>query len=144
MLEVIRLQISEDFVRVILQSNFHESYQRVYDQSFLIQYLDSKMRAVHRNSKSRRSFANIYAVYAILHFYQRDYYQNPDAYRRFLGYDYTQLLTFCRSLYGGSKLQNHALNSRVNGEFRNKFPSALNDLIISNNGTINEQVRDFA
>lgn len=134
MLEVIRLQISEDFVRVILQSNFHESYQRVYDQSFLIQYLDSKMRAVHRNSKSRRSFANIYAVYAILHFYQRDYYQNPDAYRRFLGYDYTQLLTFCRSLYGGSKLQNHALNSRVNGEFRNKFPSALNDLIISNNG----------
>ena len=134
MLEVIRLQISEDFVRVILQSNFHESYQRVCDQSFLIQYLDSKMRAVHRNSKSRRSFANIYAVYAILHFYQRDYYQNPDAYRRFLGYDYTQLLTFCRSLYGGSKLQNHALNSRVNGEFRNKFPSALNDLIISNNG----------
>lgn len=128
------MQISEDFVRVILQSNFHESYQRVYDQSFLIQYLDSKMRAVHRNSKSRRSFANIYAVYAILHFYQRDYYQNPDAYRRFLGYDYTQLLTFCRSLYGGSKLQNHALNSRVNGEFRNKFPSALNDLIISNNG----------
>jgi len=29
-----------------------------------------------------------------------------------------------RTLYGGEKLQNHALNSRVNGEFANKI--ALN------------------
>lgn len=128
------MQICEEFVRVILQNNFQQNYQYVYDKSFLIQYLDSKMRAVHRNSKSRRSFANIYAIYSILHYYQRDYYQNPDGYRHFLGYDYTQLLTFCRSLYGGSKLQNHALNSRVNFEFHNKFPAAINDLIISNNG----------
>lgn len=128
------MQISEEFIRAILQNSFHENYQQAYEQSFLLQYLDSKMRAVHRNSKSRRSFANIYAIYAILHYYQRDYYQNPDAYRNFSGYDYTQLLTFCRSLYGGSKLQNHALNSRVNFEFHNKFPAAINDLIISNNG----------
>ena len=36
--------------------------------------------------------------------------------------------------YGGGKLQNHALNSRVNGEFRNKFSNSKKDLIIVNNG----------
>ena len=45
-----------------------------------------------------------------------------------------RLFHFYRGLYGGSKLQNHALNSRVNGEFKNKFPSSRNDLIIINNG----------
>ena len=134
MFEVIELQISEEFIQKILQDTFHDDYQNLYSSSYLLQYLDSKMRAVHRNSKSRRSFANIYAIYAILYFYQEEYYQNPEAYRRFTGYDYTKLLSFCRSLYGRSKLQNHALNSRVNFEFHNKFPSAVNDLIIANNG----------
>ena len=45
-----------------------------------------------------------------------------------------RLFNFYRGLYGGSKLQNHALNSRVNGEFRNKFSNANTDLIIINNG----------
>lgn len=31
-----------------------------------------------------------------------------------------ELLTYSRELYGGSKLQNHAFNSRVNGKFKNK------------------------
>lgn len=128
------MRISEDFIRDVLKETFPENYESVYDESLLIQYLDSKMHAVHRNSKSRRSFANIYAIYSILHYYQNEFYEKPDLYRHFSGYDYTLLLTFCRSLYGGSKLQNHALNSRVNFEFHNKFPSALNDLIISNSG----------
>lgn len=45
-----------------------------------------------------------------------------------------RLFNYYRGLYGGSKLQNHALNSRVNGEFKNKFPEVTNDLIIIDNG----------
>lgn len=45
-----------------------------------------------------------------------------------------RLFNFYRRLYGGSKLQNHALNSRVNGEFKNKFTEISNDLIIIDNG----------
>lgn len=38
-------------------------------------------------------------------------------------------------MYGGQKLQNHALNSRVNGEFKNKIVKENeNDLIIINDG----------
>lgn len=128
------MKITETFVKVILQDLFQKNYQNIYDNSLLIQYLDKKMKAVHGNSKTRRSLANIYAVYSLLFFYKDDYYSTPDLYKEFDGYDYTKLLNFYRSLYGGSKLQNHALNSRVNGEFRNKFPQITSDLIIINNG----------
>lgn len=128
------MKISENFVKDILVTDFGNDFQKVYDESFLIQYLDKKMGAVHGDSKKRRSLANIYAIYSILYFYKDEFYNQPGEYRKFGGYDYMRLFSYYRGLYGGSKLQNHALNSRVNGEFRNKFPSAANDLIIIDNG----------
>ncbi len=118
----------------ILKTDYPEDFQRIYDNSFLLQYLDKKMKAVHGNSKTRRSLASIYAIYSILYFYKDDYFNKPQDYRQFGGYDYMRLFNVCRNLYGGSKLQNHALNSRVNGEFKNKFPMIVNDLIIIDNG----------
>lgn len=128
------MKITEDFVKEILQEQYPANYQQIYDNNLLLQYLDKKMKAVHGNSKTRRSLANIYAIYSILYFYQNDYFDKPDEYRQFGGYDYMRLFNFYRGLYGGSKLQNHALNSRVNGEFKNKFPTISNDLIIIDNG----------
>ncbi len=128
------MKIKEEFIETILKEEFSQNYQIIYDNSPLLQYLDKKMKAVHGNSKTRRSFANIYAIYSILYFYQEDFYNQPDEYRRFSGYDYMRLFNHYRSLYGGSKLQNHALNSRVNGEFRNRFPNTTNDLVIIDNG----------
>jgi len=128
------MTITEDFVKEILAQEFPDNFQDIYDASLLLQYLDKKMKAVHGNSKTRRSLANIYAIYSILHFYEKDFYNSPDQYRAFQGYDYTKLFVYFRTLYGGSKLQNHALNSRVNGEFRNKFQQAVNDLILINDG----------
>ena len=127
------LKITESFVEEILKADFSENYQLIYDESLLLQYLDKKMKAVHGNSKTRRSLANIYAIYSILHYYETEFYNKPDKYRQFQGYDYLRLFYY-RGLYGGSKLQNHALNSRVNGEFKNKFPTVKNDLIIIDNG----------
>lgn len=128
------MKITEDFIKEILAEDFPADYQKVYDESMLLQYLDKKMKAVHGDSKTRRSLANIYAIYSILYFYKEDYFNKPDKYREFGGYDYMRLFNFYRSLYGGSKLQNHALNSRVNGEFKNKFPNISNNLIIIDNG----------
>ena len=128
------MKITEKFIEDILKQEYPADYQKIYDNSYLIQYLDMKTKAVHGNSKTRRSLANIYAIYSILHYYEEDFFQHPDKYRQFDGYDYMRLFTYYRSLYGGSKLQNHALNSRVNGEFRNKFSDVSKDLIIINNG----------
>lgn len=128
------MNITERFVADILKKEYPTDYQLVYEESPLLQYLDKKMKAVHGNSKTRRSLANIYAIYSILYFYQSDFYEKKSEYRRFEGYDYMRLFNFYCSLYGGNKLQNHALNSRVNGEFHNKIKDATNDLIIVNNG----------
>ncbi|MCR5409702.1 MAG: hypothetical protein K6E90_01845 [Lachnospiraceae bacterium] len=128
------MKISESFIKEILEKEYSVDYQSIYDDSLLIQYLDKKMGAVHGDSKKRRSLANIYAIYSILNFYKDDFFNDPSGYRDFEGYDYMRLFNYYRGLYGGSKLQNHALNSRVNGEFRNKFPEVANDLIIIDNG----------
>lgn len=132
--EVNNMKITEPFISDILKREYPEDFQKIYDKSPLFQYLDKKMKAVHGNSKTRRSLANIYAIYSILYFYQKDFYNKKDAYRHFDGYDYMKLFNFYRNLYGESKLQNHALNSRVNGEFHNKIKDVINDLIIINNG----------
>ncbi len=128
------MNIVEEFIKEILYEDYPLEYQVIYDNSMLLQYLDKKMKAVHGNSKTRRSLANIYAIYSILYFYQNDFFNQPDTYREFSGYEFMRLFHFCRELYGGSKLQNHALNSRINGEFKNKFPDIINDLIIANHG----------
>lgn len=122
----------KDFIQDILKEDYKNNFQLIFDSSALIKYLDSKMGAIYGNSKSRRSLANIYAIYSILHFYVEEYYNNKDKYKKFTGYQYTKLFEFCRTLYGGSRLQNHAFNSRVNGEFKNKI--AEQDLIIIDNG----------
>ena len=128
------MAIIESFIAEILQSEFGEEYESIYEKSPLLQYLDRKMKAVHGDCKTRRSLANVYAIYSLLHFYVTDFFGNIAKYRKFHGYEYTKLFVFCRSLYGGSKLQNHALNSRVNGEFKNKIASAASDLIVTENG----------
>lgn len=127
------MKITETFIANILEKEYGENFQKIYDNSLLLQYLDKKMKAIHGNSKTRRSLANIYAIYSILYFYQKDFYEKKELYCKFEGYDYTKLLNFYRNLYGGSKLQNHALNSRVNGEFNNKFKGQKKELIIINN-----------
>ncbi len=92
------------------------------------------MKAVHGNAKSRKSLASIYAIYSILYYYKKTFIIIRMNINSLVVMIIKVYLTFCHRLYGGTKLQNHTLNSRVNGEFRNKFPNATNDLIINNNG----------
>ncbi len=128
------MKIIEDFVREILIEDYGNEYQNVYDNCPLLQYLDSKMKAVHGDSKARKSLASIYAIYSILYFYQEEFYGDSEEYKKFIGYDFKFLFQFMRNLYGGSKLQNHALNSRVNNEFKNKLEICDKPLIIDNQG----------
>lgn len=123
----------EHFIRDTINKYFPGKANEIYENSPLIQYLDMKSGAIHGAAKTRRSLANYYAIYSILNFYVEDFFNKPDEYKEFGGYEYTKLFTFFRSLYGGRSLQNHALNSRTNGEFRNKAHSDK-DLIIINNG----------
>lgn len=126
----------KEFIEIILKERFVDEDINIYDlfeKSPLLRYLDLKTGAIHGNAKTRRNLANIYAIYSILHYYNQEYYNKPEEYKKFTGYDYTKLFVFYRGLYGGEKLQNHALNSRVNGEFKNKIvDDADPELIVIN------------
>ena len=126
----------KDFIREVLEKYFTSNDSvNIFQQSPLLRYIDLKNSAIYSNTKERRNLANIYAVYAILYFYVQDFFNQKEKYKSFDGYEYTKLFSLYRSLYGGEKLQNHALNSRVNGEFKNKIVGENgNDLIIVNNG----------
>ena len=127
------------FIEQILQEDFKDKSQYIFDNSPLIMYLNSKMGAIDGDSKTRRSYGNMYAIYSIIHYYlENGFYNNKEKYLKFKGFDYTVLFDFCRAKYGGSKLQNHALNNRVNGEFINFASKKIKDKVIKELIIINE------
>jgi len=126
----------ENYIKKILNEHFSTDWEIVYRKSELIQYLNLKSGAIHGNSKSRRSLAAWYAIYSILHFYEINGFVNEkEKYLKSKGTNFSKLFEFQREQYGGEKLQNHALNSRVNAEFNNKISHDANKpLIVIDNG----------
>lgn len=128
----------EKYIYEILLNEFQTKDKaiEVYNKSELLQYFNLKSNAIYGNVKTRRSLANWYSLYGILYFYKKYNFTNDkEKYLNFEGFPYTKIFNFMRTLYGGEKLQNHALNSRVNGEFANKI--ALNpqkSVILINEG----------
>lgn len=88
----------------------------------MLQYLNIKTRSAAQGSKSRGSFANLYAVYVLVEDYLKNSFDTTNNYDDYEGARFTDLLTRQRQLPFGSKLQNHALNSRMNEEFKRYFP----------------------
>ncbi|MBX7449408.1 hypothetical protein GR927_15545 [Mycolicibacterium sp. 3033] len=94
----------------------------IWKSSLLIGYIDRKTRAANRGSKSRGSFANLYAIYVLAEDYIAKGYAFRDDYGKYEGARFSQLMLRQRELPFGEKLQNHALNSRLNDEFHKFFP----------------------
>jgi hypothetical protein len=111
-------------IKEILATRFGENGALVFEQNQLIQYLNFKTRSANSGSKSRGSFANLYAIYVIIEDYLAKDYDKQDDYSKFEGTPYTQLLKRQRELPFGNKLQNHALNNRVNAEYQKFFPTS--------------------
>ncbi|HEX5472823.1 MAG TPA: hypothetical protein VFW73_13110 [Lacipirellulaceae bacterium] len=108
----------------ILRKEFGKAANDVLQSSPLLQYLNIKTRSAARGSKSRGAFANHYAVYVLVEDYVKKGYLKKRGYAKYEGARFTDLLRRQRELPFGAKLQNHALNSRMNDEFRKYFPSS--------------------
>lgn len=111
-------------IKHVLASMFGKEAPTIFEQSPLLQYLNIKTRSAHRGSKSRGSFANLYAVYVLAEDYVRHNYHQRAGYADYEGAKFTDLLRRQRELPFGSRLQNHALNSRMNEEFKRYFPQS--------------------
>ncbi|EAI3980254.1 restriction endonuclease [Campylobacter jejuni] len=110
-------------IKKILKTHFGDIADEIYEKSYLLQYLNHKTKSANRGSKSRGSFANLYAIYVLVKDYiDQGYLKNPLSYTDYDGAMYSTLLQRMRGLPFGQKIQNHALNNRMNDEFKKFFP----------------------
>ena len=109
-------------IQTILHSDFGEVGGDILQRSELLQYLNIKTRSATRGSKARGSFANLYALYVLIEDYINHGFDEKGDYSNYQGVAFTDLFKRQRELPFGDKLQNHALNHRMNSDFRKYFP----------------------
>lgn len=108
-------------IKEVLEKYFGENSAQIFKNSELIQYLNIKTVSADRGSKSRGSFANIYAIYVLVEDYIKNDFHNKTGYSKYDGAIFSDLFKRQRELPFGVKLQNHALNHRMNQEFKKHF-----------------------
>jgi len=109
-------------IKDVLKTNFGNSSDKIFSGSLIIQYLNLKTKSASRDSKSRGSFANLYAIYVLVEDYINKDYHKTGNYAGYKGAIFIDLFKRQRELPFGQKLQNHALNHRMNQEFKKFFP----------------------
>ena len=105
----------------MLKKHFGKNCEQIFKNSELIQYLNIKTVSADRGSKSRGSFANIYAIYVLVEDYINNDFHKKEKYSKYEGAIFSNLFKRQRELPFGAKLQNHALNHRMNQEFKKHF-----------------------
>ena len=110
-------------IKEILRNNFGDFSDKVFLESPIIQYLNIKTKSASKGSKSRGSFANVYAIYVLVEDYISKGFHKTGKYTDYEGAIFTNLFKRQRELPFGQKLQNHALNHRMNQEFKKYFPT---------------------
>ena len=101
----------------------------------MLGYLNLKTKSANAGSKARGAFANHYALYVIIEDYLANGFADNTLLKNYTAYEgarYSDLLRRQRELPFGSKLQNHALNSRLNDEFKKFYPVLNKQPIIRN------------
>jgi len=122
-------ELNHDFTNTImeiLKRHFRSNAEDVFANSSLLGYLNHKTRSANRGSKARGAFANHYALYVIVEDYIKKGYYSGAAklpYSKYEGARFSDLFARQRELPFGAKLQNHALNSRLNDEFKKFYPT---------------------
>lgn len=107
----------------ILKERFPDDYEQIFDNSELLSYINQKTKSANKGSKSRGSFGNLYAIYVLIEDYLKKGFFKSKKYSNYDGAKFSDLFTRQRELPFGSKLQNHALNHRLNQEFKKYFPT---------------------
>ena len=129
-------------IKSVLEKHFIKNADDIFDKSQLIQYINEKTRSANKGSKSRSSFANLYAIYVIIEDYIANGYDKKGDYAKYEGALFNKLFARQRELPFGSKLQNHALNNRMNSEFQKYFPSSEFIPILRNHETNRYWIND--
>ncbi len=115
-----------------LKEHFGDDAEGIFQASPLLQYINIKTKSANKGAKARGSFANLYAIYVLVEDYVKGGFHKKGVYKDYEGAQFSYLFKRQRELPFGQKLQNHALNDRLNGEFRKYFPQVTTLPIIRN------------
>ena len=119
-------------IKDILYKNFSEIGEDIFEKNHLLQYINLKTKSANKWAKARGSFANLYAIYVIVEDYLNHGFNKKGKYSEYEGAEFTKLFNRQRELPFGAKLQNHALNHRMNSEFKKYFPNSEYTPILRN------------
>ncbi|MCF8296286.1 MAG: hypothetical protein K9J13_01970 [Saprospiraceae bacterium] len=106
-----------------MKNDFGVIAEDIFQRSELLQYINVKTISANRGSKSRGSFGNLYAIYVLVEDYINNKFDKKGKYDEYEGAIFSDLFSRQRELPFGTKLQNHALNHRMNQEFKKTFPT---------------------
>lgn len=108
----------------ILEIHFAEYAVDIFKASPLLGYLNIKTKSANSGSKARGAFANHYALYVVIEDYiAKGFFDGNAEYSKYEGARFSDLFRRQRELPFGAKLQNHALNARLNDEFKKFYPT---------------------
>ncbi|MCC7004838.1 restriction endonuclease [Candidatus Nomurabacteria bacterium] len=113
-----------DTINEKLHNHFGDIAPEIFEKSQLLQYIELKTRSANKGAKARGSFANLYAIYVVVEDYIAKGFEKKSNYSKYEGAEFVKLFKRQRELPFGAKLQNHALNNRMNSEFQKFFPSS--------------------
>lgn len=119
-------------INKILKKHFASASSDIFEKSQLLQYINLKTKSASKGAKARGSFANLYAIYVIVEDYIEKSFDKKGDYSKYEGVEFTKLFKRQRELPFGAKLQNHALNNRLNSEFQKFFPNTEYTPILRN------------
>ena len=117
-------------IKRILIDEFEDKAEIIYSLCPILQYINLKTKSVDRSSKSRSNYGNLYAIYVLVEDYVKKGFNKSGKYKDYEGARFKDLFMRQRELPFGEKLQNHALNHRLNEEFRKYFPTLNYEPII--------------
>jgi hypothetical protein len=112
-----------DKIDEILKKYFADDFEQIFKNSEILQYINIKSKSANRGSKSRGSFGNLFAIYVLIEDYIANGFDKKAGYSEYAGAIFSDLFKRQRELSFGAKLQNHALNHRLNEEFKKFFPT---------------------
>ena len=108
----------------ILHRHFPKIGSDIFENSQILQYINIKTKSASKGAKARGSFANLYSIYVLLEDYVHNGFNKKNGYSTYKGAEFKRLFKRQRELPFGAKLQNHALNNRMNSEFEKFFPNS--------------------
>jgi hypothetical protein len=125
--------VKHEFTNIIInqiENDFNIKGEELINYAPILEYINIKTRSANRGSKSRGSFANLYAIYVLIEDYIKIVFGENKNYSEYQGAIFTELFKRQRELPFGAKLQNHALNHRLNEEYHKYFPTTNEQVIL--------------